>query len=83
MKKKVTALILCGGKGERLKPLTDTLPKPLIPIRGSPILCYVLDHLMGYGIEDVVIAAGFKAEMVYKFFEENYGDLSKHTMGLY
>ena len=38
MKKKVTALILCGGKGDRLRPLTDSLPKPLVLLGGRPIL---------------------------------------------
>lgn len=76
MKKKVTALILCGGKGERLKPLTDMLPKPLIPIRGRPILCYLLSHLKKYGIEDVVVAAGYQKEKIYEFFDENYRDLN-------
>lgn len=76
LKKKITALILCGGKGERLRPLTDMLPKPLVLLRGRPILSYLLDHLKKYGIEDVVIAAGFKAEMIHKFFAENYRDLN-------
>lgn len=76
MKKKITALILCGGKGERLRPLTDMLPKPLVRLRGRPILSYLLDYLKKYGIEDVVIAAGFQAEIIYKFFEENYRDLN-------
>ena len=76
LKKKVTALILCGGKGERLRPLTDILPKPLVCLRGRPILSYLLDYLKKDGIEDVVIAAGFKAELIYKFFEENYRDMN-------
>ena len=76
MKKKITALILCGGKGERLRPLTDSLPKPLVHLRGRPILGYVLDHLKKYGIDDVVIAAGFKAEIIHKFFEDNYRDMN-------
>lgn len=75
MKKKITALILCGGKGERLRPLTDELPKPLVCLGGRPILSYVLDHLKRHGIEDVVIAAGFKAEMIREFFASNYRDL--------
>ena len=76
MKKKVTALILCGGKGERLRPLTNILPKPLIPIKGRPILSYVLSHLKQYGINDVVIAAGFQKEKIYEFFNDNYSELN-------
>jgi len=76
LKKKVTALILCGGRGERLRPLTNMLPKPLVRLRGRPILSYLLDYLKKYGIEDVVIAAGFKAEIIHKYFEENYRDLN-------
>lgn len=76
MKKKVSALILCGGKGERLRPLTDMMPKPLVPLRGRPILSYLLDSLKKYGIEDVVIAAGFKVEAIRAFFKENYRELN-------
>ncbi len=76
MKKKITALILCGGKGERLKPLTDALPKPLVRLRGRPILCYVLSHLKKYGIEDVVIATGFQKDKIHEFFDNNYRDLN-------
>ena len=36
--KEITALVLCGGKGERLRPLTNSIPKPLIKIKGKPIL---------------------------------------------
>ena len=72
----MSALILCGGKGERLRPLTDTLPKPLVLLRGRPILSYLMDYLQHYGIDDVVIAAGFKAETIHKFFQENYLDLN-------
>ncbi len=74
--KKIKALILCGGKGERLRPLTDMLPKPLVHLRGRPILSHLLDHLIKYGIDDVVIAAGFQAEKIYEFFDNNYRDLN-------
>ena len=76
VKKKVSALILCGGKGERLRPLTDLIPKPLVRIRGRPILSYLFDHLKKYEIEDIVIAAGFKAEIIRSFFEENHRDMN-------
>lgn len=75
LKNKVTALILCGGKGERLRPLTDIVPKPLVQIRGRPLLSHLLDHLKKYAIEDIVIAAGFKAEVIKSFFQENHLDM--------
>lgn len=67
---------MCGGKGERLRPLTEMLPKPLVPVRGRAILSYLLDYLKKYGVEDIVIAAGFKADVIRKFFDENYRDLN-------
>lgn len=76
MKKHVTALILCGGKGERLRPLTESLPKPLVRIKGRAILSYLLDHIRKFGITDVVIAAGFKAEKISEFFAEQGGGLA-------
>ena len=42
--KNLTVLILCGGKGERLKPITKTIPKPLVKIRNKEILSYIIDH---------------------------------------
>ncbi len=76
MKKKVTALILCGGKGERLRPLTESMPKPLVHVKGRPILSYLLDHIGKFGINDIVIAAGFKAEKIEEFFRDNHRGLA-------
>ena len=76
MKQKVTALILCGGKGERLRPLTVSVPKPLVCIKGRPILSYLLDHVKKFGITDIVIAAGFQAEKIDAFFREHHRDLT-------
>jgi glucose-1-phosphate cytidylyltransferase len=52
------------------------MPKPLVQIRGRPILSYLLDHLKKYEVEDIVIAAGFKAEVIKSFFEENHLDMN-------
>ena len=76
MKTNVTALILCGGKGERLRPLTESMPKPLVQIKGRAILSYLLDHIQKFDIKDIVIAAGFKAEKIEEFFQKNHQGLS-------
>jgi len=76
LRSNITALVLCGGKGERLRPLTDIQPKPLVPLRGRPILSYVLAHLERYGIKDVVIAAGYQKERIFEFFDDNYRHLN-------
>ena len=49
------AMVLAAGYGTRLKPLTDRLPKPLVPIAGKPMIEYALDRLRTYGIEEVII----------------------------
>jgi hypothetical protein len=51
----VDALIMAGGRGERLKPLTDTTPKPLLLVGNKPIIEYNIDRLNTYGIDDVWI----------------------------
>ncbi len=57
------ALILTAGKATRLYPLTKTIPKPLIPIAGRPLICHILDALSG-NIDRVVIVIGHKADLV-------------------
>lgn len=76
MKNKVTVLILCGGKGERLRPLTESTPKPLVHIKGRPILSYLLDHIIKFKVDNIVIAAGFQANKINVFFRENYRELN-------
>jgi N-acetyl-alpha-D-muramate 1-phosphate uridylyltransferase len=49
------AMVLAAGYGTRLKPLTDRMPKPLVPVAGKPMIEYALDKLKAYGIEEVVI----------------------------
>lgn len=49
------AMVLAAGYGTRLRPLTDRLPKPLVPVAGKPMIQYALDQLRAYGVEEVVI----------------------------
>jgi N-acetyl-alpha-D-muramate 1-phosphate uridylyltransferase len=51
----VKAMVMAAGRGERLRPLTDTLPKPLAPVAGKPLIVYHLEALATAGIRDVVI----------------------------
>ena len=67
------ALILAGGKGERLRPLTDSLPKPLAPLHGKPILWYQVEWLKQAGVTNVIFLVGYRWEMVREYF----GDGSK------
>ena len=58
------ALILAGGEGTRLRPLTLTVPKPVVPLANRPFVSYMLDWLRGHGFDDVVMSCGFLAEGV-------------------
>ena len=62
------ALILAGGKGERLRPLTDSLPKPLAPLNGKPILWYQVEWLKQAGVTHVIFLVGYRWEMVREYF---------------
>jgi MurNAc alpha-1-phosphate uridylyltransferase len=58
------AMVLAAGYGTRLKPLTDSVPKPLIPVAGKPMIEYALDHLKRYGIEQVIINISHLADQL-------------------
>jgi mannose-1-phosphate guanylyltransferase len=56
------ALILAGGEGTRLRPLTYTVPKPVLPLVGRPHIAYVIDWLVRHGVDDVIVSCGHLAE---------------------
>ena len=62
------ALILAGGRGERLRPLTDTIPKPMVPLCGKPILWHQVQWLKMGGVTDIVFLAGYYWEAIEEFF---------------
>ena len=62
------AIILAGGKGERLRPFTDDRPKPMVEILGIPILGYQLQWLQAQGVEDIIIACGYRSEVIQNYF---------------
>jgi mannose-1-phosphate guanylyltransferase len=55
------ALILAGGEGTRLRPLTSTIPKPIVTLVDRPFIVYMIEWLRGYGVDDVILACGFMA----------------------
>ena len=59
------ALILAGGEGTRLRPLTSTVPKPVVPLVDRPFIAFMLEWLRGHGVDDVVISCGFMASGVH------------------
>jgi NDP-sugar pyrophosphorylase family protein len=63
-----TAIILAGGLGTRLKPLTDHIPKPLIPIGNKPLLQHIIENLKKYGVKEVILSVGYKAEQIQAYF---------------
>ena len=74
-KKNLTAIILCGGKGERLRPITNDFPKPLIEIKNKPILHYIIEHLRQYGIENYIIATGYKSVKIEEYMASEFKEL--------
>jgi mannose-1-phosphate guanylyltransferase len=60
----VQALILAGGEGTRLRPLTSTIPKPAVPLVQRPFISYMLEWLKGHGVDDAILSCGFLADGV-------------------
>ena len=58
------ALILAGGEGTRLRPLTSTVPKPVVPLVDRPFITSMLDWLRSHGVDDVVMSCGHMADGV-------------------
>ncbi len=64
MSDKIQAIVLAGGKGIRLAPLTENCPKSIVPINGKPMMVYVLEHLKRHGITNVVVAVAHLGHMI-------------------
>ena len=64
------AVILAGGQGARLKPITDYIPKPLIPINNISILEWQIRYLKKFGINDIIICTGYKTDQIENFLNK-------------
>jgi glucose-1-phosphate cytidylyltransferase len=76
-KKELSIVILCGGKGLRLRPLTKTQPKPLIKINDKSILENIIKHFLNYKIKNFIIATGYKNELIDEFIKKKF---KKHNI---
>ena len=73
---KLDVVIFCAGRGTRLRPLTDTLPKVLVPILGVPLLDYHLASLSAVGVRRVICVTGYRSAQVHSHVN------SGHTFGM-
>ena len=70
-------IILAGGFGTRLSEYTDTIPKPMVPIGGKPILEHIINIYLKYGYNDFIIALGYKGKKIREYFKKKkFKDLS-------
>ena len=64
-----TAIIISGGLGTRLRPLTDNTPKPLLPIKGKPTVQHIIENLKKHGVKQIIHSVGYKAQMIEDYFK--------------
>jgi dTDP-glucose pyrophosphorylase len=67
------AVLLAAGRGTRMRELTQELPKPMLPVRGKPVLQHIMEGVRDAGVTDILVVVGWQADVVSKFF----GDGSK------
>src|SRR5205807_9862279 len=70
---RMQALILVGGEGTRLRPLTSTVPKPVVPLVDRPLISFMLEWLHAHGIDDVIMSCGFLATSVRNVLGDGSG----------
>ncbi|MFW5956675.1 MAG: sugar phosphate nucleotidyltransferase, partial [Halorhabdus sp.] len=68
------AVVLAAGEGERLAPLTESRPKPMLPAANRPILSYVFDALVAADVDSLVVVIGYERDHIRDQFGNAYGD---------
>src|SRR3954466_2771733 len=69
------ALVLAGGEGTRLRPLTYTTPKPVMPLAGRPFLSFMLDWAAGHGVDEAILSCGFRSDDVRRVLGDIYNGM--------
>ena len=76
------AIILVGGEGTRLRPLTYSVVKPMVPVVNRPFIEHVMRKLALHGIDEIVLAMGYKPDSIYAYFKDGRGLGIKLTYSL-
>ena len=75
-------MILAGGYGTRLSEETDMIPKPMVKIGDIPILRHIINYYSKFGHKDFIIAAGYKAELINKYFKEELFSIKNDNLNI-
>lgn len=76
----IDAVLMAGGKGERLRPLTEKTPKPLLPVGNKAIIDHNIDRLISFGINHISVTVNYLAEQIEEHFAEPHGDVLVNTV---
>jgi len=76
----IDAVLMAGGKGERLRPLTEKTPKPLLPVGGKAIIDHNIDRLISYGVKHINVTVNYLGEQLEEHFKDPKGDVHVQTV---
>ena len=76
----IDAVLMAGGKGERLRPLTEKTPKPLLPVGGKAIIDHNIDRLISYGVKNINVTVNYLGEQLEEHFKEPKDDIKILTV---
>ncbi len=76
----IDAVLMAGGKGERLRPLTDTTPKPLLPVGDKAIIDHNIDRLISYGVKNISVTVNYLKEQLEEHFFKPRGEVLVRTV---
>lgn len=76
----IDAVLMAGGKGERLRPLTEKTPKPLLPVGGKAIIDHNIDRLISYGIKHINVTVNYLGEQLEEHFREPRNEVQIQTV---
>ena len=74
----IPLVIMCGGRGSRLRPATDFIPKALVPVNGQPIIDHVVSFFASNGIQDCYLCVGYRGDQIRSHFQKQQLNMNIH-----